>query len=203
MNEMRAIREKSAAARRSKLTDARFLRRWHRWVGLPAAVFLLFASTTGILAAFTEFFGEEEALREAARDMVSPVTLESPRSEWVDPLVAAMATAAGEEGGAPVDRIVLQLKGPEPTVDLFLGKPGGGEDKRIVVDARTGKLLRVEAYVDKPFLFRLHSGEAFGDGGLVVAMFWGLALAWMTISGALTYLKMLRPNARGLKRYFW
>jgi hypothetical protein len=42
-----------------------------------------------------------------------------------------------------------------------------------VLDARTGALLSNEAYADKPLLYRLHSGEAFGDGGLVVAMFWG------------------------------
>jgi uncharacterized iron-regulated membrane protein len=61
----------------------------------------------------------------------------------------------------------------------------------------------VESYVDKPFLYRLHSGEAFGDGGLVVAMFWGLALVTMSVSGTLVYLKMLRRNASGLGRYFW
>jgi uncharacterized iron-regulated membrane protein len=202
MNEARTTPEPRVASR-SRFTSPRFLRRWHRWIGVPAAIFLLFASTTGILVAFTEFFGEEEALREATRDMVSPVTLDSPQSSWTDPIAAAFATAARQAGGAPVDKVVLQLKGPQPTVDIFLGKPGGGEDRRLVIDARTGELLKVASYVDKPFLYRLHSGEAFGDGGLVVAMFWGLALALMTVSGALIYLRMLRPNATGLRRYFW
>lgn len=188
---------------RSRWADPRFLRRWHRWIGVPAALFLLFASTTGILVAFTEFFGEEEALREATRDLVSPMTLESPRAEWVEPILAAVAAAKEQAGDAPLDRIVVQFKGPQPTVDLFLGRPEGGEDKRLVMDAKTGKLLRVESYVDKPFLYRLHSGEFFGDGGLVAAMFWGLALALMSVSGFLTYRKMLKPNAKGLKRYFW
>jgi uncharacterized iron-regulated membrane protein len=203
MNEARTTRQPRVATRRSRLTSPRLLRRWHRWIGVPAAIFLLFASTTGILVAFTEFFGEEEALREATRDMVSPVTLESPRSQWVDPLVAAFVTASREAEGAPVDKIVFQLKGPNPTVDIFLGKPQGGEDRRLVVDARTGKLVKVASYIDKPFLYRLHSGEAFGDGGLVVAMFWGLALALMTVSGSLVYIRMLHPNATGLRRYFW
>jgi uncharacterized iron-regulated membrane protein len=205
MNEARTTtpEPRVASATRAKLKSPRFLRRWHRWIGVPAAIFLLFASTTGILVAFTEFFGEEEALREATRDMVSPVSLDSPESMWRDPLIAAFATAAREAGGAPIDKVILQLKGPKPTVDIFLGKPGGGEDRRLVIDARTGELVEVASYVDKPFLYRLHSGEAFGDGGLVVAMFWGLALALMTISGALIYLRMLRPNVTGLRRYFW
>ena len=39
---------------------------------------------------------------------------------------------------------------------------------------RPARCVRTDAYADKPFLNRLHSGEAFGDGGLVVAMFWAL-----------------------------
>jgi uncharacterized iron-regulated membrane protein len=186
-----------------RLTDPRFLRRWHRWIGVPAALFLLFASITGVLVAVTEFFGEEEALREATRDRVSPVTLDSPSSEWSEPLRKALETAAAEAGPAPVDKITVQFKGPQPTVDVFLGKPGGGEDRRLVLDAKTGRLLRVDSYVDKPFLHRVHSGEAFGDGGLVVAMFWGLALTLMSLSGIVIYLKMMRRDASGLARYFW
>jgi uncharacterized iron-regulated membrane protein len=48
-----------------------FWRKQHRWIGFPAALFLLFAATTGILVAFTEFFGEAEALRERTRDLAS------------------------------------------------------------------------------------------------------------------------------------
>jgi uncharacterized iron-regulated membrane protein len=56
-----------------------------------------------------------------------------------------------------------------------------------VFDARTGQLLSEEAYADKPFLYRLHSGEAFGDGGLVVAMLWGLTLIVLTVTGLIIY----------------
>ena len=51
--------------------------------------------------------------------------------------------------------------------------------------------------------YRLHSGEAFGDGGLVVAMFWGLALLVINVTGLIIYLMMRRPNATGLRRVFW
>jgi uncharacterized iron-regulated membrane protein len=127
----------------------------------------------------------------------------SPSDDWSEPLRRAFAAAAREAGSAPVDKVTLQFKGPRPTVELFLGKPGGGEDRRLVLDAETGPVVGVESYIDKPFLYRLHSGEAFGDGGLVVAMFWGLALVLMTVSGMLVYLKMLGRDASGLKRYFW
>ena len=180
-----------------------FWRKWHRWIAFPATIFLLFASCTGAILAFTEFFGEEEALREATRDMISPVTLASPASEWSDPIARAFTTAATRANGAPVDKIEMQLKGPKPTVTIFTGKPTGGEDRQFVVDARTGALLRTEAYVDKPFLNRLHSGEAFGDGGLVFAMLWAVALCVLTITGLIIYLK-LRPRApTGIQKVFW
>ncbi|MEZ5293472.1 MAG: PepSY-associated TM helix domain-containing protein [Vicinamibacterales bacterium] len=178
-------------------------RRWHRWVGFVGGMFLIFAAVTGVLVAGTEFFGEEEALREATRDLVSPVTTASPASAWHDPLARALATAAREAGGAPIDRIVMQFKGDAPTVDVFLGKPTGGEDRRLVLSARTGDLIRTEGYVDKPLLHRIHSGEAFGDGGLVFAMAWGTGLAFLGVSGLLVYVQMRRRNPTGWQKVFW
>jgi len=180
-----------------------FWRKWHRWIGFPAALFLLFAATTGLLVAFTEFFGEEEALREATRALVSPVTTASPVRLWSDPIGAAVAAVAAQAGPAPIDSITIQFKGAQPTVSIFTGKPAGGEDRKFVVDARTGAVIRSESYADKPFLNRLHSGEAFGDGGLVVAMAWALTLIVLTISGLIIYF-LLRPKKRsGLQQVFW
>ncbi len=182
----------------------RFLRKWHRWIGFPAAVFLLFVAVTGFLVAFTEFFGEEEALRERTRDLVSPVTTASPVAAYTDPIARALATVHASTPNAPVDHIEVMLKGDEPTVTVFTGKPTGGEDRKLVLDARTGRLIRTEAYADKPFLYRLHSGEAFGDGGLVVAMFWAIALVLLTLGGFLIYFTMRpRRERTGVGRVFW
>ena len=112
-----------------------FWRRWHRWIAFPAALFLLFAAITGVITAMTEFFGEAEALREATRNMASPVRTDSGAAAWQQPLALALARAATDAPGAPIDRIQIQFKGPQPTVDVFLGKPGGGEDRRLVLDA--------------------------------------------------------------------
>lgn len=185
--------------------DVAFWRRWHRWIGFPAALFLLWAACTGILVAATEFWGEEEALREATRNLVSPVTTAAPTEQWAAPVSQALAAVTANAGTAlPIDKIELQFKGEQPTVTVYSGKPTGGEDRRFVVDARTGRVIKVEAYADKPFLTRLHSGEAFGDGGLVVAMFWGLSLAVLTATGLIIYL-LMRGNRKltGLQRAFW
>ena len=70
-------------------------------------------------------------------------------------------------------------------------------------DARSGTLLRQSVYADKPLLHQVHSGEAFGDGGLVFAMFWGVAMAVLTVTGIWIYLTMRRPNQTGLSKVFW
>lgn len=184
--------------------DVAFWRRWHRWIGFPAALFLCWAATTGMLVAFTEFFGEAEALREATRDLVSPMTAASGNELWFPPVTNALKAVQAQAGSAPIDRVEIQFKGNQPTVTVFTGRPSGGEDRKFVVDARTGAIIKVEAYADKPFLTRLHSGEAFGDGGLVVAMFWGLSLVVLTVSGLIIYW-LMRGNRSltGLQKIFW
>ena len=184
-------------------SETAFWRRWHRWISFPAAVFLLFASITGVLVAANEFWGEEEALREATRNIPSPVTTGAGATAWIDPLAAVMTAASTSNPGAPIDRIQMQFKGDQPTITLFLGKPGGGEDRQLVYSMKTGTLVKEDSYADKPFIKRLHSGEAFGDGGLVMAMFWGAALTWLSVSGFIIYLRMRRPGATGMKKVFW
>lgn len=182
---------------------AAFWRRWHRWIAFPFTLFLFWASVTGCVVGATEFFGEAEHIREATRDLVSPVTLEGPLDTWQARLSQAFAAAADSAGDAPVDKVTVFFKGDEPTVTVFTGKPEGGEDRKFVVDANSGRLVKVEDYADKPFINRLHSGEAFGDGGLFFSMFWGLSLAVLTVSGLLIYLTMWKPGRQGLRRIFW
>jgi len=180
-----------------------FWRKWHRWIAFPATLFLLWVSITGVTLAVTEFFGADEALREATRDQVSPTNATSAPAAWSAPVSRAVAAVNAKAPGAPIDKIELQFKGENPTVTIFTGKATGGEDSKYVVSARTGAIESVEAYTDKPFVVRLHSGEAFGDGGLILAMLWGLALAVLSITGLTIYLRIRRPGSTGIKRIFW
>ena len=180
------------------------LRKWHRWISVPAALFLLWASCTGVWLAGVEFFGADEALREKLREQVSPITTQSPDGDLAATLAKARAAVAEKVGTAPVDKVVWQMKGDEPTLTFFLGKPGGGEDRQVVASGKTGAVLRIESYADKPLMMRLHSGEWFGDGGLVGAMLWGFALVLLTLSGIWIYLKMKpTPPRTGLRKIFW
>jgi uncharacterized iron-regulated membrane protein len=180
-----------------------FWRKWHRWVAFPATLFLIWAAATGLWLAFTEFFGADEALREATRSLVSPVTAASPADAWAGPIGRAVTAVNGAAPGAPIDKITVQFKGDHPTVTVFTGKPTGGEDRQFIVAAATGTIDKVESYADKPFINRLHSGEAFGDGGLVGAMFWALALLVLSITGLIIYLRIRKPNPKGIEKVFW
>lgn len=180
-----------------------FWRKWHRWIAFPATIFLIWAAVTGLSLAFTEFFGADEALRERTRDLVSPVTAAAPAAAWEEPIGRAVTSVNAMAPGAPIDKIQVQFKGDHPTVTVFTGKPKGGEDRQFVVDAATGKVDKVETYADKPLLNRLHSGEAFGDGGLVAAMFWAVALLVLSITGLIIYLRIRKPNPVGIEKVFW
>jgi uncharacterized iron-regulated membrane protein len=163
----------------------------------------LFAALTGVVAGAAEFFGEDEEAREKARERTSPVTIPAAPAAWSDPIAKAMTSASARANGAPVDKVQLDFKAEPPTVTVYLGKPGGGEDRKLVFNANSGELIREELYADKPFLTRLHSGEAFGDWGLVASFGWGLALVVLIISGLVIYFAMRRPGGKGLSRFFW
>jgi uncharacterized iron-regulated membrane protein len=66
-----------------------------------------------------------------------------------------------------------------------------------------GELPGIESCADKPLIKRIHSGQVYGDGGLIVAMVRGLVLAVLTVTGITIYLRMRRKNATGWKRVFW
>lgn len=178
-------------------------RKWHRWVGFVAAPFLLFAAATGIAAGINEMTSEDEEAREKAREKVSPVVLPADPAQWSDPVAKAMAAAATRASGAPVDKLAVDFKADPPTVTVYTGKSSGGEDKKIVFDARTGDFLKEESYIDKPFLVRLHSGEAMGDWGLMASLLWGLGLLALLVSGVVIYLAMRKPGGTGWRRVFW
>jgi uncharacterized iron-regulated membrane protein len=178
-------------------------RKWHRWIGLASSPFLVFAAVTGIIAGAAEMFGQDEEAREKARERVSDVRLPVTPATASEPIGKALAEAGERAPGAPVDKVLIDFKSDPPTVAVYLGKPTGGEDKRLLFDARTGQLLREEPYIDKPFLTRLHSGEAFGDWGLALGTGWGAALVALLVTGTVIYIAMWRPGRKGLGRLFW
>ena len=180
------------------------MRKIHRWLGLPAAIFLILTSITGVWLEGVKFFGAEETERERIRDMVSPVTVQTVGGEFGVGFEKARVAAAARAGGQPLDKMVWQLKGDAPAITFFFGAYAQQTGRRIAVNARTGEVLSEESYDEDSFILKLHSGEALGDGGMVLGMFWGLALLVLTVSGMIIYFKMKpRKPQIGLRKLFW
>ncbi len=180
------------------------MRKIHRWVGLPAAIFLVVTSITGVWLECVKFFGAEEGERERIRDMVSPVTAATVGGDFAAGFEKGRITAASRGGSQPLEKMLWQLKGETPAITFFFGPEGQRAGRRIVVNARTGAMLNEEPYDEDSFILKLHSGEALGDGGMVVGMLWGVALLVLTVSGTVIYFKMKpRKPQTGLRRVFW
>ena len=180
------------------------MRKIHRWLGVPAALFLLLASFTGVWLECVQFFGTEEAERERLRDLVSPFTTQSVAAEFGAGFDKARAAVAARAGAQPLDKVVWQLKADVPTVTFFFGPHGEQAGRRIIAHAHTGEVLGEEDADDDSLILRLHSGEAFGDGGKVLGMVWGTALFALTVTGIVVYWRMKPRTPRtGLRRVFW
>ena len=179
------------------------MRKWHRWIGLPAAIFFLLSGFTGIWLECERFFGEEEALREKLRDTLSSVSAKTPPAEFAAQLAAAQAAVAAKAGDQPLDKITWQLKGDSPTLTFYLGGTKTLKARKLILNAKTSALLREDDYDDDSFILKLHSGEIYGDGGMVLGMVWALALMALTVTGLVIYWKMRPKDATGLRKVFW
>jgi hypothetical protein len=183
--------------------DIRPWRKWHRWIGAVAAIFFMSTGVTGIWLECVRFFGEEEQLRETLREKVSRVSTQTPSAEFAASLSSALQSAAVRAGAQPLDKIVWQMKGDSPTISFYFGKTDTLRPRRLDVDANTGAVQKEADYEDDSLILRLHSGEAFGDGGMLVGIAWGLALIVMTLTGLVIYWRMRKPGATGLRRVFF
>ena len=180
------------------------MRKIHRWLGVPAALFLLLASFTGVWLECDRFFGAEETERERVRDLVSSVTADSVGVEFGTGFEKARAVAAARAGAQPLDKLAWQLKGDAPSITFFFGPQGQQAGRRITVHARTGEVIGVEDYAEDSLILRLHSGEAFGDGGMVLGMVWGTLLFALSVSGIVIYFRMKPRTPRsGIRKVFW
>ena len=178
------------------------MRKFHRWVSLPAAVFLLSVAVTGVILQFQQFFGEDEAQREQLATMTSAYSLDTPATNVAEMIDRARTTARSKFGDAKLDAVEVQLKGDHPTVALHVV---GDSPRKLVVNGLTGAVESDELDERESFILRLHTGEVFGDGGVVLGMVWGTALVALTVTGAVLYWRMYRARARvkGWRQVFW
>ncbi len=188
--------------RKTRLTSRQF----HRWLGIGAAVLFLLVSVTGVALQYQQIFGFEEAAKEAAALVVSPLSLAKPTSLDATALGRARSTLLAHYGNRPVAEIDWLIKAPTPAFVFHLD---GANARKIAVGVSSGAILSDEPD-GEDWLLRLHSGEIIGDGGKFIGLLWGLGLVAMTLTGVWIYIKMYRARQKGSasrltgwRRYFW
>lgn len=192
----------SRPIRKARLTSRQF----HRWLGIGAAVLFLLVSITGVALQYQQIFGSEEAAKEAAASIISPLSLAKPTGLDLVALDRARTTLLAHYGNRPVAEIDWQIKAPTANFMFHLDGP---DPRKIAIDVSSGAIMS-----DQPdgedWLLRLHSGEIIGDGGKFIGLLWGLGLVAMTLTGVWIYIKMYRARQKGSAsrltgwhRYFW
>ena len=188
--------------RQTRLTSRQF----HRWLGIGAAVLFLLVSGTGVALQYQQIFGSEEAAKEAAASIVSPLSLARPTALDPAALDRARLMLLARYGDRPVAEVDWQIKAPTPAFVFHLD---GDDPRKISVVVASGAILSDEPD-GEDWLIRLHSGEIIGDGGKFLGLLWGLGLVAMTLTGVWLYIKMYRARQKGSasqltgwRRFFW
>ena len=179
------------------------MRTIHRWVSVPAGMFLGLIAITGVylqsdILLEHYFPGEKSDTPAMSMDEV-PRLLEN-----------SLARMRRSAPGTRITSIELSARGRVPHADVIFAD-GRGE----TFDARSGELsvqpvgnpldesqsLRSRM---RTIVFELHQGGIVGVGGHWIGWICGLALATLAMTGFLVYLRLYRQRWRLRRRgLFW
>ncbi len=178
------------------------MRKWHRWISIPAIVFLLVVSVSGLVLQVKGFLNEDEEKAEQIESQKSKVSLNS-SLELATKFGLAKKAILSKYGNIDIKKVEIELRQSPAIISLYTD-----EDKpRVIqIDADTFQFISEKPDNTDTFWIKLHSGELLGDAGRSVGIFSGLALLFLTISGCWIYFQMYqrRPKNSPLwKRVFW
>lgn len=169
------------------------MRNFHRWIGTVAAVLLMLVGVTGVLLQIEQV--RDEPQKEALEQAAARVFIGDP----VPDLAGAWAEVGRAAPGTGVRSVEVDLLGNIPIARFHLQT-----GRRLSIDLASHRLIHDEPDEAESFLLRLHTGEVFGDGGVVLGLCWGLALVALVITGAVVYLQLLgRRRQIGRRSLFW
>ena len=175
------------------------MRKYHRWISLVAALFLVVVGITGVVLQVQRLTGgeeEQEREREAATEVEA--------GSGVDPSALLSRTLAAAQQRAPGQAfasIELLPAGDEPRGVVILA---GDHARRIVVDARDGDVVEDKPYEAESLILRVHSGAILGEPGVFLGILWGLGLVGLSLTGIWVYLDLYqRRRKSGNGGLFW
>lgn len=178
------------------------MRKWHRWLSVPALIFLIIVSISGLVLQVQGFLNEDEEQREQLDNQKSKILLSSAMN-YSETLETAQKIILRKAGDIKIKKIEMEFRQEPSTVSVYTDE----ESPRIFqINTKTGQIISEKLDNSNKFWIKLHSGELYGDFGRSTGIFSGLALLFFSISGFWIYFQMFkrRPKQGPLwKRIFW
>jgi uncharacterized iron-regulated membrane protein len=172
------------------------MRKFHRWVGLLAALFLAVIAGTGVFLQVQRLWAAYHPA--ASQALLLPAAEMSTLFE--NTVVAARRAAPGVELSA----VTVRMDGDRPRGEVLLAGPNPRE---LSIDARRGDAL-VEAEPAGTnlgdLMLRLHRGDILGLSGYWISLCCGVALFALGITGLMLYTRMgLQRVKSGRRSLLW
>lgn len=153
----------------------------HLWLGVVATLTLVSISITGVLLNHKRGLGlMPEVPHQTDAPLRASVSLDSLARSAL--LAAPIAARDGWNGGMPVDPALIDRMDVRPRNGFVKVRLRDRSNTEVTVDLATGRTLHVGARNDV-FLEKLHSGEIFGDGFVLLSDVGAIALIVTLITG--------------------
>jgi hypothetical protein len=159
---------------------ARWMFQSHLWLGVITTGLVLVISVSGILLNHKRSLG-------LMPDVPNTPTGEFDRAQTLAQLAGRAAIAAPQAAAAGIDRMDVR-----PGDALIKVRFNDDVVTEVTLDINDGRVLHIGERNDV-FLEKLHSGEIFGDGWVLLSDFVAVSLIILVISG---YWLWLFPRAR-------
>jgi hypothetical protein len=195
----------------------------HRAVSILAAVFLLVVSISGTLLSLDTvalgIYGMTHT--NAGRYSRFPVgmigDLSSPLPDAKLPamLSTTISSFNAAKGDLPIKVLRLRYFAGMPQGLIISGGATADDTKQIVFNTDTGKTASMTepsypyqgfpfGWEEHEFMKQIHRGDALGIPGRLMDLFAGLSLIFLSASGLVMYVDLLRRRIRGgRKQLFW
>jgi hypothetical protein len=195
----------------------------HRWVAIVAAVFLMVVSISGTLLAFDTFaLGIYGMTHTSAgkysrfpKGMIGDLSSPLPDLKLPAMLGTTLSAFHVTQGAAPIKVLRLRYFSGMPQGVIVAGGNDANDTRQLVFNAETGQPAGTTEpsypYSGFPFgweehelMKQIHRGDAFGVPGRLMDLFAGLSLVFLSASGLVMYVDLLRRRWRsGRKQLFW
>lgn len=175
------------------------MRKYHRWFGFVAAVFLFVLATSGVILLIQHALGDDPD--EELASGTSALTTGMASSMYDAFVTRTLDAARSRAPGGLIFSVTLRPVGTDVQGIVLLH---GDPPRQITVDARTGRVVDDVQQDPDSLMMRIHTGEILGAPGLVLDAVFGIAMMVLALTGLWVYLDMYRKRRRvGQRRILW